>query len=65
MYGRVPRLPVDVMFHNVKRDCDVADYDSYILKLRENLREALSSAQQMQSPASNIRLKCKQEGQMS
>lgn len=45
MYGRVPRLPVDVMFHNVKRDCDVADYDSYILKLRENLREALSSAQ--------------------
>lgn len=44
MYGRVPRLPVDVMFHNVERDCDVADYDSYILKLRENLREA-SSAQ--------------------
>lgn len=33
------------MFHNVERDCDVADYDKYVLKLRENLREALSSAQ--------------------
>lgn len=45
MYGRIPSLPVDVMFHNVERDCDVADYDKYVLKLRENLREALSSAQ--------------------
>lgn len=44
-YGRIPRLPVDVMFHNVERDCDVADYDNYVLKLRENLREALSFAQ--------------------
>lgn len=45
MYGRIPRLPVDMMFHSVERDCDVADYDKYVLKLRENLREALSSAQ--------------------
>ncbi|KAJ8414524.1 hypothetical protein AAFF_G00037260 [Aldrovandia affinis] len=45
MYGRTPRLPVDVMFHNVERDCDIVDYDKYVLKLREDLREALSSAQ--------------------
>ncbi|KAK0139129.1 Transposon Ty3-I Gag-Pol polyprotein [Merluccius polli] len=45
MYGRIPRLPIDVMFHNVERDCDIADYDKYVLKLREELKEALSSAQ--------------------
>lgn len=45
MYGRIPRLPVEVMFHDVERDCDVIDYDKYVLKLRENFREALSSAQ--------------------
>uniref|UniRef100_A0A8C5FQQ6 Integrase catalytic domain-containing protein n=1 Tax=Gadus morhua TaxID=8049 RepID=A0A8C5FQQ6_GADMO len=45
MYGRIPRLPVDVMFHNVERDCDIADYDKYVLKLREELKEALSSAE--------------------
>ena len=45
MYGRIPRLPVDVMFHTVERDCDVVDYDKYVLKLRESLKEALSSAQ--------------------
>ena len=44
MYGRIPRLPIDVMFHNVERDCDIADYDQYVLKLREELKEALSSA---------------------
>nr|XP_061829293.1 uncharacterized protein LOC133614990 [Nerophis lumbriciformis] len=33
------------MFHNVERDCDIADYDKYVLKLREELKEALSSAQ--------------------
>lgn len=45
MYGRIPRLPVDVMFHNVERDCDIADYDKYVRKMKEDLREALSSAQ--------------------
>ncbi|KAK0139547.1 Transposon Ty3-I Gag-Pol polyprotein [Merluccius polli] len=45
MYERIPRLPIDVMFHNVERDCDIADYDKYVLKLREELKEALSSAQ--------------------
>ncbi len=45
MYGRTPRLPVDVMFHSVERDCDVADCDKYVCRLREDLREALSSAQ--------------------
>ncbi|XP_019220262.1 uncharacterized protein LOC106098742 [Oreochromis niloticus] len=45
MYGRVPRLPVDVMFHNVARDNDVADYDSYVKRMRDDLREALTLAQ--------------------
>lgn len=32
------------MFHNVDRDCDVIEYDKYVLKLRDDLREALLSA---------------------
>lgn len=45
MYGRIPRLPVDVMFHNVERDNDVTDYDSYVKSMRDDLKEALASAQ--------------------
>lgn len=45
MYGRIPRLPVDVMFHNVARDNDVTDYDSYVKRMRDDLREALALAQ--------------------
>lgn len=45
MYGRIPRLPVDVMFHNVERDNDITDYDSYVKRMRDDLKEALASAQ--------------------
>lgn len=45
MYGRVPRLPVDVMFQSAERDCDIADYDKYVAKMREDLKEALTTAQ--------------------
>lgn len=45
MYGRVPRLPVDVMFHNVERNCDFTDYDKYVVALRKDLQEALKLAQ--------------------
>ncbi|XP_076851142.1 uncharacterized protein LOC143501754 [Brachyhypopomus gauderio] len=45
MFGRVPRLPVDVVFHSVERDNDITDYDSYVRKMRDNLKEALSLAQ--------------------
>ncbi|KAJ8366666.1 hypothetical protein AAFF_G00345620 [Aldrovandia affinis] len=58
MYGRTPRLPVDVMFHNVERDCDIVDYDKYVLKLREDLRRHYHLPRPMQSPASNTRPKC-------
>lgn len=45
MYGRIPRLPVDVMFHSIGRDDDIMDYDSYIAKMRDDLKEALNLAQ--------------------
>lgn len=45
MFGRIPRLPVDVMFHNAERDCDITDYDSYVKRVRDDLREALTLAQ--------------------
>lgn len=40
MYGRVPRLPVDIMFHN-----DITDYDSYVRRMKDDLKEALTLAQ--------------------
>ena len=38
MYGRVPRLPIDVMFQSAERDCDLADYDQYVAKMRQDLK---------------------------
>ncbi|KAJ8383368.1 hypothetical protein AAFF_G00221580 [Aldrovandia affinis] len=58
MYGRTPRLPVDVMFHNVERDCDIVDYDKYVLKLRRISGRHYHLPRPMQSPASNTRPKC-------
>lgn len=45
MNGRIPRLPVDVMFHSVSRDQDITDHDTYIRRLRADLKEALAAAQ--------------------
>jgi hypothetical protein len=45
MYGRVPRLPIDVMFQSAERDCDLADYDQYVAKMRQDLKEAIATAQ--------------------
>lgn len=45
MYGRIPRLPVDVMFHSVSRDQDITDYDTYVRRMRADLKEALVAAQ--------------------
>lgn len=45
MYGRIPRLPIDVMFHGVGRDDDITDYCSYVEKMRDDLKEALNHAQ--------------------
>lgn len=45
MFGRVPRLPVDEMFSSVERDNEIADYDRYVKRLRNDLKEALAVAQ--------------------
>lgn len=45
MYGWIPRLPVDVMFHSVETDSDITDYDSYVKRMRDDLWEALTLAQ--------------------
>uniref|UniRef100_A0A3B3HTT0 Gypsy retrotransposon integrase-like protein 1 n=1 Tax=Oryzias latipes TaxID=8090 RepID=A0A3B3HTT0_ORYLA len=45
MFGRIPRLPVDVMFHHVERNDEITDYNNYVERIRENLREALAVAQ--------------------
>lgn len=64
MYGGVPRLPVDVMFHNVERDSDITEYDSYIRRMRDDLSKALTlaqvnadSSQQRQADLYNMRMK--------
>lgn len=45
MFGRIPRLPVDVLFRNVLSDPAVTSYDKYILSLSKDLKEALAIAQ--------------------
>uniref|UniRef100_A0A9J7ZL63 Gypsy retrotransposon integrase-like protein 1 n=1 Tax=Cyprinus carpio carpio TaxID=630221 RepID=A0A9J7ZL63_CYPCA len=64
MYGRIPRLPIDIMFHSVGRDEDITDYGSYVAKMRDNLKEALniaqvnaSASQQRQAEFYNRRIK--------
>uniref|UniRef100_A0A3P9LLK5 Gypsy retrotransposon integrase-like protein 1 n=1 Tax=Oryzias latipes TaxID=8090 RepID=A0A3P9LLK5_ORYLA len=47
MFGRVPRLPVDVMFGSVLHDQEVVDYDRYVESLRKNMKEAMAVAQSM------------------
>ncbi len=45
MFGRVPRLPVDVMFKQVLRDPATVDYSSYATTLMSHLHEAAGIAQ--------------------
>ena len=33
------------MFHSAERDCDIADYDQYVVKMRQDLKEAMAAAQ--------------------
>ena len=49
MFGRVPRLPVDVMFKQVLNDAEVADYDSYAKSLLSCLNSAMEIAQKHSS----------------
>lgn len=46
MFGRVPRLPVDVLFRNVLSDPAVVDYDKYVKTLVGDLKEAMTIAQE-------------------
>ncbi|XP_041955682.1 uncharacterized protein LOC121714730 [Alosa sapidissima] len=45
MFGRVPRLPVDLMFRNVSHDEGIADYDTYVKSLACDLQSAMQVAQ--------------------
>lgn len=45
MYGRVPRLPIDVLFKNILKDPEISSYDSYVLSLTKDLQEAMAVAQ--------------------
>ena len=51
MFGRVPRLPVDLMFRNVLRDEAVSDYDSYVKSLVSDLSSAMLLAQENSASA--------------
>lgn len=45
MFGRVPQLPVDLMFKNVLHDDSICDYDTYVKSLMYDLRSAMVLAQ--------------------
>ncbi|KAL7862550.1 hypothetical protein SRHO_G00139910 [Serrasalmus rhombeus] len=46
MFGRVPRLPIDLMFKNILKDPEVSSYDSYVISLTKDLKDAMVIAQQ-------------------
>uniref|UniRef100_A0A3B1IUQ7 Gypsy retrotransposon integrase-like protein 1 n=1 Tax=Astyanax mexicanus TaxID=7994 RepID=A0A3B1IUQ7_ASTMX len=46
MFGRVPRLPIDVIFKQVLKDPIIVDYNSYAKSLMSSLHEAAQIAQQ-------------------
>ena len=45
MFGRTPRLPVDMMFGEVLHDPEVVDYDVFVQSLKKDLREAVAATQ--------------------
>lgn len=51
MFGRVPHLPVDLMFKPVLNDSDVVNYDSYVKSLFSCLKSAMGIAQRHSSQA--------------
>ena len=42
MFGRVPRLPVDVLFKSALRDENVVSYPKYVEDLKQDLQEAMA-----------------------
>ncbi|CAI5660169.1 unnamed protein product [Oreochromis niloticus] len=47
MFGRVPRLQIDVIFGSVIEHQDIMDYDRYVQTLRRDLKEAMDLAQEV------------------
>ena len=45
MFGRVPRLPVDILFKNILKDPEISNYDNYVVSLTKDLQEAMAIAQ--------------------
>lgn len=45
MFGRTPRLPVDIVFGSVIENPEVVDYDQFVQSLRRDLKEAMNAAQ--------------------
>lgn len=45
MFGRIPRLPVDVMFHHVLKDTSVVSHHESVHHLKRDLSEAAQIAQ--------------------
>ncbi|XP_052469952.1 uncharacterized protein LOC128026725 [Carassius gibelio] len=45
MFGRTPRLPVDMMFDSALFDEQVVDYDRYVQSFRDDLAQAMKLAQ--------------------
>ncbi|KAL1246735.1 hypothetical protein QQF64_034330 [Cirrhinus molitorella] len=46
MFGRVPRLPVDLMFQSVLRNDSICDYNDYVQSLVKDLQSAMVLAQE-------------------
>ncbi|KAK0135029.1 Transposon Ty3-I Gag-Pol polyprotein [Merluccius polli] len=46
MFGRTPRLPIDVLFHAVLNDPAVVSYDKYVASLEKDLKDAMLIAQE-------------------
>lgn len=47
MFGRVPRLPSDILFGSVIDPHDITDYAQYVQTLRKGIKEAVDIAQEM------------------
>ena len=45
MFGRTPRLPIDLAFSSVLNVPEVVSYDEYVQSLRQSLKEAMGVAQ--------------------
>lgn len=61
MFGRVPRLPIDVMFRSVLCDSTSSDYPKYVSTLSKDLSEAMNIAQKLASRSNTAMLCCMTE----